>query len=272
MFGSCVGVSGGVSVDLALKQAVVVITGGSAGLGAALAANLVKEGARVAICARDESRLEATAAGLSADGGEILAVPADVSIPSDIDRYVAAVIDRWGRVDGLVNNAGTASGGAFEEQTDQMWHDDLELKVMGAVRLTRQLLPHMRSAGGGAIVNVLNDGAKAPGAKSLPTAASRAAGLAITKALSKELGPDGIRVNAVLIGMIRSAQHDRKAAAAGKTPDEYYQWAGGLIGAALGRVGQPEEFADVVSFLLSPRASYITGSAINIDGGKSPAI
>lgn len=259
-------------MDLQLEEAVIIVTGGSAGLGAALAANLVQEGARVAICGRNEGQLEATATELTSGGGDVLPVRADVTVPSDVERFVDAAFDRWGRVDGLVNNAGTASAGSFHEQSDEVWQADLDLKVLGAVRVTRRVLTHMRSAGGGAIVNVLNLAAKAAGPRSLPTSASRAAGLAMTKALSKELGPDGIRVNAVLIGLVRSEQHERRAAAAGQPIEDYYEGAARSLAIPLGRVGRAEEFADVVSFLLSPRASYVTGSAINIDGGVSAAI
>jgi NAD(P)-dependent dehydrogenase (short-subunit alcohol dehydrogenase family) len=142
-------------------------------------------------------------------------------------------------------------------------------EVLAAVRMIRRSLPHLRVAGG-SIVNVLNIGAKAPTAGTLPTTASRAAGLAITKALSKELGPSAVRVNAVLVGLVESGQWRRRAEAAGITQDEMHarMVAGGAI--PLGRIGRADEFADLVTYLLSPRSSYVTGSAINLDGGASP--
>jgi NAD(P)-dependent dehydrogenase (short-subunit alcohol dehydrogenase family) len=257
-------------VDLELAGKAFVVTGGTDGLGAALADRLVAEGAGVAVCGRDEARLAATAARLHEAGGDVLAVRADVTSAADIERLVSATASHFGRIDGAVNNAGQASGGPIEAVSDEVWQADLDLKVMAAVRLSRLVLPHLRAAGGGAIVNVLNVGAKAPGARSLPTTASRAAGLAITKALSKELGPEGIRVNAVLVGVVESGQWRRRAEVSGQDIGEVHrQMAAGI---PLGRIGRADEFGDLVAYLLSARASYVTGSAINLDGGSSPAL
>jgi NAD(P)-dependent dehydrogenase (short-subunit alcohol dehydrogenase family) len=253
-------------VDLELRNRVVIVTGGTDGLGAALAEVLVEEGARVVVCGRDHDRLAAAAARLG-DAG--LAVHADVTVPADLERLVHESVQRWGRVDGLVNNAGRSAAGRIEDVDDETWLGDLDLKVLAAVRLIRLCLPHLRASGGGAIVNVLNTGAKAPTASSLPTSASRAAGLAITKALSKELAPDGIRVNAVLIGLVESGQWRRLAEASNRALPDLYREIG--AGVPLGRVGRAREFADLAAYLLSSRASFVTGSAINLDGGASPA-
>ncbi len=254
------------TMDLEMDGKVVVVTGGTDGLGAALAEVLVGEGARVALCGRDPQRVAAMADRLG-DAG--LAVSADVTVPEDLDRLVAMTIGRWGRIDGLVNNAGRSSSMRVEDLDDEVWTADLDLKVLAAVGLIRRCLPHLRAAGAASIVNVLNTAAKAPAARSLPTSATRAAGLAITKALSKELGPDGIRVNAVLIGLVESGQWRRRAETAGRPlQDVYTEMAAGI---PLGRVGRAREFGDLVTYLLSARASYVTGSAINLDGGASPA-
>jgi NAD(P)-dependent dehydrogenase (short-subunit alcohol dehydrogenase family) len=257
-------------MDLHLNGKVVLITGGTDGLGAALADRLVEEGARVAVCGRDPGRLAATEQRLRDAGGDALVVQADVTRPADLERFVAAAVDRWGRLDGLVNNAGRSSAGPVDQVSDEDWIADLNLKVLGAVRGTRLAVPHLVAAGGGAIVNVLAVSARTPGASSLPTAASRAAGLAITKAASKDLGRHGIRVNAVLIGIVASGQSRRRAAAAGQSEEELYRQIAQNI--PLGRVGRPGEFADLAAYLLSDRSSYVTGSAINLDGGTSPAL
>jgi NAD(P)-dependent dehydrogenase (short-subunit alcohol dehydrogenase family) len=257
-------------MDLHLNGKVVLITGGTDGLGAALADRLVEEGARVAVCGRDPRRLAVTERRLRDAGGDALAVQADVTRPADLERFVNGTVDRWGRLDGLVNNAGKSTAGRIDQVSDDDWTADLNLKVLAAVRCLA--VPHLVVAGGGAIVNVLNTGAKAAGATSLPTTASRAAGLAITKAASKDLGGYGIRVNAVLIGLVESGQWRRRADAAGQPEEELYRDMVKNTDIPLGRVGRSEEFADLVAYLLSDRSSYVTGSAINLDGGSSPVL
>ncbi len=188
-------------MELGLVDKVVLVTGGSDGLGLALAQELVQEGARVAVCGRDAERLAAAVTTLLDDGGDAIGVAADVTRPSDLDRFVDAALERWGRIDGVVNNAGRASAMALVDSTDEDWEADLQLKLFAAVRLIRRTIPHLRATRG-SIVNVLAVAAKQPAARSGPTSVSRAAGMALTKALSKELGPEGIRVNAVLIGFV----------------------------------------------------------------------
>jgi NAD(P)-dependent dehydrogenase (short-subunit alcohol dehydrogenase family) len=258
-------------MDLHLDGKVVLITGGTDGLGAALAGLLVEEGARVAVCGRDPGRLAATEGRLRQAGGDVLAVRADVTVLADLERFVQTAVERWGHLDGLVNNAGKSAAGAVDQVPDDVWAEDLNLKVLGAVRCTRLVVPHLAAAGGGAIVNVLAVSGKAPGAGTLPTAASRAAGLAITKAASKDLGPQGIRVNAILVGLVESGQWRRRAEAAGQSEDDLYRQMG-QAGIPLGRVGRADEFADLAAYLLSDRSSYVTGSAVNLDGGTSPVL
>ena len=170
-------------MDLGLKSKIAVVTGGSEGIGRATVLRLAQEGANVALCARRKEPLEQVAAEAQKHGVQALAVTADMSKAADIERFMKAVVDRFGRIDILVNNAGTSKRGEFLELSDEEWHADLELKVFGAIRCTRLAVPHMKKNGGGRIVNITISSAKQPGAGSYPTSVSRAAGLAITKAL-----------------------------------------------------------------------------------------
>ncbi len=256
-------------MDLELAGRVVVITGGTDGLGLALANGLVEEGAVVAICGRDAGRLAAAERELISKGGDVLAVQADVERPDDIGRFVDGAVGRWGRIDGIVHNAGRSAAGPLDAVDDATWESDLQLKVMGAVRLTRAALPHLRRSRGAAVFT-LAMAAKAPGAASTPTAASRAAGMALMKSLSKELGPDGIRVNAILVGLIESGQWVRRASELGVELSAFYRGLAEDSRVPLGRVGRGQDFADLACFLLSARASYLSGAAINLDGGLSP--
>jgi len=257
-------------MDLGLKDKVALVTGGTQGIGRASALRLAAEGARVAIAARGAEGLERPAAELRAAGGDAYAVPADVSRAEDCTRLVAAVVDRFGRIDILVNNAGTSATGAFEAVDDATWQADFDLKLFAAVRLARLAIPHMKRAGGGRIINITNIGAKQPRARSMPTTVTRAAGLALTKALSKEYAPQGILVNTICIGLVRAGQHQRRAAQRGVDVETLYAEMAKDI--PLGRVGDAEEVANVVAFLASAAASYVTGTSINLDGGTSAVL
>jgi NAD(P)-dependent dehydrogenase (short-subunit alcohol dehydrogenase family) len=256
-------------MDLGLTGKIALVTGGSDGLGRATAERLAAEGAAVAVCARGAERLAAVADAIVKAGGQALAVPADVSRAADCERLVAAVLARFGRLDILVNNAGTSAAHAFDAVDDAAWQADLDLKLFAAIRLIRLAVPAMRRAGGGAIVNVLNTGAREPAARSLPTAASRAAGLAVTKALSRELAADRIRVNGVLIGLVKSGQWERRWTARAGTLDEYYAKLARDRAIPLGRFGESAELGSLVAFLVSDASAYITGVAVNFDGGLS---
>lgn len=258
-------------MELDIAEKVFLITGGSSGLGKALAERLVGEGAAVALMARDPHRLEATATALRDAGGDVLDLAGDVRHSDDLARFVGAVDAKWGRIDGLVNNAGELAAGPFAGHDDSVWEQDLTLKLMAAIRLIRLALPALRESEG-AVLNTLAVSGKAPEALTTPTSVSRAAGVALTKALSRELAPEGIRVNAVLIGVIESGQLERYAAAEGITPQAYYKRMVSEARIPLGRVGCPEEYASLAAFLLSARASYITGTAINLDGGLCPVV
>ena len=257
-------------MDLQLKNKVAIVTGGSQGIGRATALRLADEGASVVIAARGRELLDQVAAEIRAAGGSVAAVQADVSRAEDCARLVAEAVKAFGRLDILVNNAGTSATGEFESVTDEHWHADFELKLFAAIRLARLAIPHMKRQGGGRIINITNIGAKQPRAKSMPTTDTRAAGLAFTKALSKEFAPHQILVNTVCIGLIRAGQHERKAAKAGVPVEQVY--ANMAKDIPLGRVGRAEEVANAIAFLASEAASYITGTSINLDGGTSAVL
>lgn len=258
-------------MELELEDKTFLVTGGSNGLGRALCRRLVAEGGAVAFCGLDQDRLDATKAELEREHGDVLAVRADVTKPDDLAAFVDAALDQWGRIDGLVNNAGRSAAKPLVEISDEEWDEDLRLKLHAAARLCRLTLGHLAEQGG-SIVNVLAVGGKAPGASSMPSSVSRAAGMALTKALSKEAGPSGVRVNAVLIGLVESGQWERLAEASGRPVAEVYAAMAKNADIPLGRVGKAEEFADLVAFLLSPRAGYVSGTAINLDGGLSSVV
>jgi NAD(P)-dependent dehydrogenase (short-subunit alcohol dehydrogenase family) len=260
-------------MELGLTGKVAVVTGGSEGIGKGIALRLSEEGAKVSICARREDVLRRAAEEIrTRTGNEVLAVPADVTKPETVENFIHQTVKHFGRIDILVNNAGRAASGGFEKLTDQDWYDDLELKLMGAIRCARLVIPHMRAVGGGRIINITHPGGKQPGAGSCPTSVSRAAGIAMTKALSKELLPDKILVNTVCLTAIKSAQGERawRAQGAPGALEEYWEARGKEH--PLGRLGEPTEVGDLVAFLVSQRASFITGTAINIDGGLSAVV
>ncbi len=255
--------------DLGLENKIAIVTGGSGGLGRATAHRLAEEGVNVVICGRREDYLKAVADDLSsATGGTVVAVRADVSVAADCDNLIKATLDRFDGIDILVNNAGASAAASFEQVSDEAWQADFDLKVMGAVRMCRGVLPSMRSRGGGSIVNAAISGGKTPLARSLPTTLSRAAGINLTKSMANEYAAENIRVNAICIGLIKSAQWNRRAGD-GSVDDLY---AGMAKRIPIGRVGEAEEYADLVAFLASDRARYITGTAINLDGGLCPAL
>jgi NAD(P)-dependent dehydrogenase (short-subunit alcohol dehydrogenase family) len=254
-------------MELGLEGKVAVVTGGTAGIGKATAVAFAAEGAKVAICARRQELLEKVTTEIRKSGGEVLPVQADIGKAADIERFIKAVADHYGHIDILVNNAGSAVRGKFLEVGDEQWEADLQLKVFGAVRCSRLAVPYMKKQGGGRIINVTTIGGKQPHPESMPTTVSRAAGLAFTKALSKEFARDNILVNTVCIGKIKSAQHERRYTREGINASDYYAQVGKSI--PLKRIGEAEEAANVIVFLASAAASYVTGTSVNLDGGES---
>ncbi|MBC9177094.1 SDR family oxidoreductase [Pseudoroseomonas ludipueritiae] len=260
-------------MEIKLDGRVAVVTGGSKGLGLAIAARMAASGADVALLARRKEVLEAAREAVGATArGRILTVACDVSKAEDVTRAHEEVMAGLGRVDILVNNAGTSQTGAFTTITDEVWQADLDLKLFAAIRLARLVWPQMAERRWGRIINVLNIGAKAPKAGGAPTAVSRAAGMALTKVLAGEGAPHNILVNSLHVGLIESDQWVRRHAKArnGQSYEEFLADMG--RGIPMGRVGTAEEFANLACFLASDAAGYITGTAINVDGNLSPVM
>lgn len=261
-------------MDLGLDGRTYVITGGSAGIGLGTARCLVDEGANVVACARGAAALDEALRSIDPTREHTLGVPLDVTADGAAGVLFDRTMQRFGRVDGIVNNVGTSIRGPFEDLEDDDWFRDLNLKLFPAIGLVRAALGELTDRGGGSIVNVLSIGGKQPGAGSMPTSVTRGAGLAMTKAMSKEFAPHNVRVNAICIGIVRSGQQDRRWQAEGPDMDRdaWYEQLAGELAIPLGRVGEPEEVAAMIALLLSDRAGFTTGTAINVDGGQAAVL
>lgn len=249
-----------------LNDKVVIITGGSDGLGLATAERLADHGAKVAICGRSPDRLAAAVARLEARGGTVHGRAVDVKDPDALAALFADVEGKWGRLDGLINGAGHHTGGGFGNTSDAEWQHDFELKLLAAVRGSRHAIRMMEKTGG-SIVNVLSIWARTPDKGSMPSSVFRAGGLALTKGVANDYAHLGIRSNAILVGFVESNQWVRGAA---KNEQSVEDFAGDMVarlGIPLGRMGRAREFADLACYLLSPTSGYITGAAIPVDGG-----
>jgi NAD(P)-dependent dehydrogenase (short-subunit alcohol dehydrogenase family) len=254
---------------------VALITGSSRGLGRAMALEFAASGAHVCIVARREDVLDQTRREVEAAGqGKVCACAADVGKADEIQRLIATAEKALGPVDILVNNAGASRRMPFEEITDALWTEDLELKLFAAIRTARLVFPGMKQRRWGRIINVLNTGAKAPPAGGAPTAVSRAAGMALTKVLAGEGAPHNVLVNSMLVGRIESDQwHNRwQEGDQSQSYEEYLADMASDLKLPMGRLGTAEEFANLACFLCSDAGSYINGCAINVDGGMSPAV
>ena len=253
-------------MDLGLKGKVALVTAASKGMGRACAMQFAAEGARVAICARTEADIQGVADEIRGTyGTEVLAARADVTKAADVKAFVARTVETFGGVDILVANAGGPPRGGIAEMTDEQWHDAYEATVVSVVRLIREVLPSMRARKWGRILTIQSVSVKQPVDGLLLSNATRPATAGLMKTLVPELGPDNITFNVVCPGPIMTDRFLGGAKQAGLPVDQYVQRAGSTI--PLGRVGTPEEFANVLVFLASERASYVTGVAIQVDGG-----
>jgi NAD(P)-dependent dehydrogenase (short-subunit alcohol dehydrogenase family) len=257
-------------MEARLDGRVAVVTGGSKGIGRAIAARMAASGADVVLVARSADTLEEARRFVASTAkGRVHIVSCDVKKAADIAAAYEDVLATFGRVDIVVNNAGTSQTGPFASIPDEVWQADLDLKLFAAIRLTRLAWPQMVERRWGRVINVLNVGAKAPKAGSAPTSVSRAAGLALTKVLAGEGAPHNVLVNSLHVGLIDSDQWVRKhAQSGGGSYDAFLAKMGENV--PLGRVGTAEEFANVACFLASDLAAYVTGTSINVDGNMSP--
>jgi 3-oxoacyl-[acyl-carrier protein] reductase len=260
-------------MDVRLDGRTAIVTGASKGLGLAMATQFAASGANVAILARNPDTLaEAKQLASANASGRVETFSCDVSNAAAIETTFKSVIGAFGQVDILVNNAGQSRAMPSEQITDDIWQEDLDLKLFAAIRFARLVWPGMKERKWGRIINVLNLGAKAPRANGAPTAVSRAAGMALMKVWAGEGAPHGILVNGMLVGLIDSDQHRRRHQSQGSnTPyEDFIAKMGANV--PLGRIGKAEEFAAMACFLCSDHAGFTTGAAINMDGGASPVV
>jgi 3-oxoacyl-[acyl-carrier protein] reductase len=256
-------------MDLELRDKVAIVTGSSRGLGLASAKALAAEGCRVTLCARNAARLEEAGVAVAAAGAadRVLTVAGDVTSPADLDRIFARTVETFGGLDVLVNNVGLARGGGVLETSDGEWQEAIDQTLMPAVRASRLAVPHMKQRGGGAIIMIASIYGREAGGR-MTYNAVKAAEISLAKSLAQQLAPHNIRVNSLSPGSILfeggswwKRQQDDPAGIAGFVKREL----------PFGRFGRADEVGDVVAFLASPRASWISGTSVVVDGCQSRA-
>lgn len=262
-------------MDLGITGKVAVVTGGSRGVGRAIAASLLREGARVMITARDPERLEGTRAALAREtGGDVRAAAADLRHDAEARALIEATLNAFGGLDILVNNAATVMPADFATLTEDRWSEVFEQKLNGYVRCLRHAIPAMKNRGWGRIINLSGLAARETNSQTIPVGVNNVAVLNLTKSLAFALARDNILVNAVVPYIIDTDIQDetmrRFAALTGRREADIRKERVSEL--AVGRMGRPEEVADVVTFLASARSSFVTGAAWHVDGGACRSI
>jgi 3-oxoacyl-[acyl-carrier protein] reductase len=262
-------------VDFGLKGKTALVGGASRGIGRAVAIALAKEGCNVAICARTADALEATAEEIRQEtGAQVLAQVCDMAEAEQIKSLVKETVALFKRLDIVVNNAGGPPTGTFETLSDEYWQHALDQNLMSAVRTTREALPFLRRSGGGRVINITSVAVKQPIDSLMLSNSARLAVVGMAKTLSRELGPEGITVNNVCPGNIATERLisliEQRASAMGATLEQAITVEEGRI--PMGFLGQPEDVANLVVFLASDQARYITGTTIQVDGGSTTAV
>ncbi len=257
-------------MELGLKERVAVVAGASKGMGRAIAQGLAAEGASVALLAREEAALERAASGIArATGSSTLALPTDVTRRDQIERAVAATVDRFGRLDILVTNGGGPPPGTFDTATDEHWQAAFDLNLMSTVRMIRAALPHLARSDAGRIVNLQSTSIKQPIPGLLLSNGIRPGVQGLTRALAEEIARSGVTVNTVCPGRIKTDRFESlltsRMKAWGVSREEALRREQETI--PMGYAGEAEDVAHVVVFLCSDKARYVTGQSIAVDGG-----
>jgi 3-oxoacyl-[acyl-carrier protein] reductase len=252
-------------MNLGLTDKVVIVTGASRGIGRAIAFGFAEEGARLSICGRDPETLQTVTEELNAHDIEAFAKPTDVTDTAQVEAFMTETLDRYGRIDVVVNNVGGSRWTPLNEISDDEWHEILDLNLVSATRINRIAIPAMQKQGGGAIIMITSIYGREGGGH-ITYNAAKAAEISMSKSLAKELAPDNIRVNSIAPGSILfpGGGWDRRIKADPERMESFVK-----SEMPLGRFGKPEEIANVAVFLASERASLITGACINVDGCQS---